>query len=874
MKLLTLTLENWRGVSASHIEFDGGVTLIEGPNEVGKSSLVEALRMLFQVKSGSQAAQVKAVKPVDQDVGSSVAAEVRCGDYHFEYRKTYNRKAGTELRILAPRAEQLTGDDAHNRAWDILSGHMDMALWDALLVEQGKEIGGVKLADSDGLARALDNAAGGAGVSGEESALFDAVQAEYERYFTLKSGKARYGDQQQRVEQHSAKVQQLKTTLRELDDDLRRFEGVSAEISRLQRALPELQQAKEQHEQRWSAIDSLQARLTAKEEEGKPLQQLLDHARNQWQQRQQAVADIACREQQLQQQQGALQPLAEHAAELERTVQAAEATQRELQTQRRALQQALQQARRAADYLQDAAELKRVEQLLEKVKTQRGELLAARETLAGIHITRAGRKAIQGAASALDVATRTRDNAATRLTIEAQQALDWQLDGEPVTLRAGETLDRHVAAALQLEIPELAHIRIAPATSAGELAAEVDARQQELDTLLARFQVGSVEQAITLDERRVDAEQAVDTLRERIEDMLQGADEASLQADCARLQQACAAALQQRDPGQPLPANAHEAKQQLETAGEALDACESELDQENGRLGEQRAELTLAQASLHQASIEVNALTSVLEEKRNSLAQAVAAEPDVAMERAVTAREQQLAAITEELEQLRAELQAANPSTAKLQLDNASHALRRAERDIIDQQQEQAVLKSRLDRAQANGLFEELEAAAQALAEAEDTLAATERRAAAAKLLWETLNEHRDASRQAYVRPLREGIKNLGKIVFGSDFDIALAEDWTILSVTRSGRTVPFDSLSVGAKEQLGILTRLAAARIVDDQGGVPVIIDDALGFSDPSRLQSMGAAIAAAGRDAQVVVLTCTPGRFMYLGEVGVRRL
>ncbi|MEZ5555065.1 hypothetical protein [Haliea sp.] len=113
------------------------------------------------------------------------------------------------------------------------------------------------------------------------------------------------------------------------------------------------------------------------------------------------------------------------------------------------------------------------------MNAQRGELLAARETLSGIHITRAGRKAIQAAASALDVATRTRDNAATCLTIEAQQALDWQLDGEPVTLRAGETLDRHVAAALQLEIPELAHIRIAPATSAGELAAEVDARQQE-----------------------------------------------------------------------------------------------------------------------------------------------------------------------------------------------------------------------------------------------------------------------------------------------------------------------------------------------------------------------------------------------------------
>ena len=874
MKLLTLTLENWRGVIASHIEFDNAVTLIEGPNEVGKSSLVEALRMLFREKSGSKKKEVQAVQPVGQDVGSSVAAEVRCGDYHFHYSKTYNRKAGTELRIIAPRVEQLTGDDAHNRAWEILSGHMDMALWDALLVEQGKEIGGVKLADSDGLARALDNAAGGAGVSGEESALFDAVQAEYERYFTLKTGKPRYADEQQRVEKNHEKVQQLQATLRELEDDLRRFEGVSAEISRLQRALPELQEAKEQHEQRWTAIDSLQARLNAKEEEGKPLQQLLDHARNQWQRRQDAAAEIARREQDLAQKHAALQPLAEHARELERTVQAAEATHKELQTQRRALQQALQQARRDTACLQNAEELARLQQLLQRVHTQRTELAALRKTLADIHITAEGRRTIQAAASALDVASRTRDNAATRLSIDALQAAEFQLNGEAISLRPGAPLERQVAENLQIDIPELARITIAPAASAGELAADVDAKQQELDTLLARYQVKSVEQAITLDEQRADAEQLLRSAQQRLQDTLQGADEEALQADCARLQQACEDALQQRDPGQAMPTSEREARAQLETASEALDACESELDQEAGRLAEQRDELTRAQSQQQQASTELNALSSVLEDKRSSLAQEREAEPDAALEQAVTEREQQLAAITAELEQLRAQLEAEDPDSARLQRDNATQALRRAERDIIDQQQEQAVLKSRLDRAQANGLFEELEAAEQALAEAEDTLAATERRAAAAKLLWETLNAQRDASRQAYVAPLRDGIRSLGKIVFGSDFDLVLGEDWTILDVIRDGKTIPFDSLSVGAKEQLGILTRLAAARIVADQGGVPVIIDDALGFSDPTRLQSMGAAIAAAGRDAQVVVLTCTPGRFMYLGEVGVRRL
>ena len=81
-------------------------------------------------------------------------------------------------------------------------------------------------------------------------------------------------------------------------------------------------------------------------------------------------------------------------------------------------------------------------------------------------------------------------------------------------------------------------------------------------------------------------------------------------------------------------------------------------------------------------------------------------------------------------------------------------------------------------------------------------------------------------------------------------------------------------ALSVGAKEQLGLLVRLAAARIVATQGGVPLIIDDALGFSDPSRLKSMSTALSAAGKDSQIIILTCDPGRFSYIGNAALRRL
>ena len=164
-----------------------------------------------------------------------------------------------------------------------------------------------------------------------------------------------------------------------------------------------------------------------------------------------------------------------------------------------------------------------------------------------------------------------------------------------------------------------------------------------------------------------------------------------------------------------------------------------------------------------------------------------------------------------------------------------------------------------------------MEGAERVFEDSEAELMATRRRAAAIELLWATLNKHRNLAREAYVKPLKQAIEKLGRIVFGAAFEVELGDDWSLVSRTLHGKTLPFDDLSVGAKEQLGILTRLAAAQIVSKQGGVPLIIDDALGFSDPVRLETMGAAIAAAGKKSQIIILTCTPGRFTHVGSANL---
>ena len=110
--------------------------------------------------------------------------------------------------------------------------------------------------------------------------------------------------------------------------------------------------------------------------------------------------------------------------------------------------------------------------------------------------------------------------------------------------------------------------------------------------------------------------------------------------------------------------------------------------------------------------------------------------------------------------------------------------------------------------------------------------------------------------------------------VFGDGLSIELTEDLSIASRTLDGRTVPFESLSGGTREQLSILLRLAAAMIVAPDGGVPLILDDALGYSDSSRLADMGAVLALAGRHCQVIVLTCFPERYRAVGGARVVEL
>ena len=86
MKYKRLRITNYRGVDSSEIDFESrGLTLVQGPNEAGKTSLSEAIGILFEHPDNASNKNVKAIRPVHRDAGPEIELEAESGPYKFTY---------------------------------------------------------------------------------------------------------------------------------------------------------------------------------------------------------------------------------------------------------------------------------------------------------------------------------------------------------------------------------------------------------------------------------------------------------------------------------------------------------------------------------------------------------------------------------------------------------------------------------------------------------------------------------------------------------------------------------------------------------------------------------------------------------------------
>ena len=297
-----------------------------------------------------------------------------------------------------------------------------------------------------------------------------------------------------------------------------------------------------------------------------------------------------------------------------------------------------------------------------------------------------------------------------------------------------------------------------------------------------------------------------------------------------------------------------------ETARDAAVAAAAALAEKSTQTTVLGERVQTAQAALAEVAEKLGAARVVIDDA------AIAARADAAAARSATAH-----AAADALAQRCA---SAGADTAQAELAAASDAAESVTREHTALTREVDVIAIELGVMGGEGRQGELD---DAEAEAERVRAGYDRlqgRAEAVALLRETMMRHRDATRARYVAPYRTELERLGRTVFGDTFEVEVDAELNICARTLEGCTVPYESLSGGAREQLGILARLAGAALVAKEDTVPVVIDDALGFSDPDRLIRMGSVFTTVGDRGQVIVLTCTPGRYDGIADAQIIEL
>lgn len=874
MRIRRLSIENWRGVSVSEIEFGDGVTIIAGPNEVGKSSLFEALRFLFRFPDSSSHRDIDSVRPVHVDQAPAVALEADLGDQSIHYAKRF-KKAGrageTTLRIEVPgrNPESLTGREAHDRAEALLAGNIDVDLWEALQVEQGTGIRQASLKEKRGLQEALDAAAGTQNaLTQDDAALIERVEAEYGRYFT-RTGKPR--DALDSLPAKIAAVEQRRKDLMQRIEATQAFTDRHAQTNRdlaaKETQLPAMKDQVAGLQQRLNEVRAIEMAYTKAALEVKGFEGGLGEDERTAAQRSQWREEIRQRTTAVQADQSRLAELVEQRA----AVEAELANLQQHQAQQRDSLVALDAQRRLCRLaIEDAGyrrELERINVLLDRVAGLDRKQLAVQAVIDGIALEPKDVEALRRLERALIEAEATARAVAPSLRLTALTGVDLQVRGKAVHLEPGEVRADAVTSGFSMTLPGMLELAIATTSNIDESQAAAAAARQAFASALAQRLVTSLAQA----ESRLAEKQAALAQSKEIETQraswLEGETRSTLRARASELA-ARRAASAGEEPGTELWENEAAAREslpeldvQVQDAQAVLDRATNEEATLRGRLSGLRVDL----ATLTER-VDNNAKGAVAAQAKLDTARSELSDHDLAA-RLVTVRAT-LAAAQARLEMVREALAAADPASVQLLTENAEAALDRHRREIAEIRVEIGKLEGQLAQGRSEGLFDQLSAAETELTGLQSEFQRVERRALAAKRLWEVLDAHRIAASQRYVRPLKDRIDTLGRLVFNPSFAVDLGNDLSIESRSLDGVTVPFDSLSGGAREQLGILARLAAAQIVGAHSEVPVLMDDTLGFTDYERLTKMGAVIATVARDNQVIILTCMPSRFSYIGN------
>lgn len=852
MKLISLSVKNFRGITDQSIEFADGITIVAGQNEAGKSSLIEAFDLLLRLKDGSRSQDILQAQPVGRDVGPEVEAEFIISDDHVRYRKRWMIQKETVLEFVSGprRGKSLTAGAAHDAAEELWK-NLDTHLWNASRLMQATALEQSALDASTSLQRALDSRSGGTVDDMTSGPLIEKVTAEADIYYTptrtekkiLKDAQARVEAAKLRVVEAEASTDEIAgliETLTELEDSIAdREKSIASETSELTALAA-----------RAEAAQKLQAEVDEAGRKTEAAQRSFDEAKQKAEARTVLIttaekAEIATAELKEKQEKFSadLAPLDEAAKESAEHLAA-------VKTKLAKVKKELAAARLFDRQRQTRLDVDRLTAQLSEYEKLSSEIAALESTI--ITVDAGKLDTITALEQKIAIAEAAARAGAAQLRIDSLDGTQKVLVNGSDTSVDKEPHEVPVLSELAIEVPGRLRFTITPAAGDEDTRRDLSRLKDEfIEALNETGHSSSAELKAALVKYNEDSAK-LERTKERRADRLEGRSAEDLRDELAKHQAW-------------LETQTDAAEGDIDALSELQDEYEIELETAQAILVDRQGSCSKLRTDLAGITGQVTNQEAVLTGALEDLEKAREAASDDTLEEAVAESEKSLASANENL------------STVKGKLDDSGgaavisdHALQvrhvQGLRDILaDEKGKKAVTTGILDSKNRDDIQLEFDNAITELERAEAENVSLQARAKAALLLEQVLLKHQEATRSRYIEPFRDSLRELGRATYqDQSFDVEVAQDLTVSDRFMGGKLIPFRSLSTGAREQMAILIRLATASLVSADDAVPVFFDDTLGYSDRRRLHRVVEAISSS--DRQIIIFTANEDRFAGL--------
>lgn len=874
MRIHRLQISNFRGVDECAVTFPtDGVTIIEGPNEIGKTTLSEAIDLLMYERDDSTKRTVKSVQPVGKDVGAEAEIEMTSGPYHFIYRKRWHRHKMTELTILQPQRGQFAGREAHDKVRSMLEETLDRPLWEALRLRQGTQLEQAVLV-GDSLGRALDLAAGGDTEDQRGDDIWIRVTSERDKYWTATGlAKSERTVLATKVASEGTRVVEIERVLKELQGDADAVEALQGDAKELVEKQKEQKDLERNLRTKFDAIEHQRIDVERLKGAYDTAQAERDRAQEISKGRIDLVTRVAAAVKAMADQESRVTRTAPALSSAETLLQEAQGATVIARGKASAAEAAYRRAIADETYRRHEIELAQLSERLERVQEAIRRSTEA-ETI--LEVNKVNDEMVDRIREAYLELVRTEAAAsagASNIDMHALVDVTITAEGKSVALTAGEQHHLVVADSAELEVPNVIRIVITAGDEAKSMAFRLTDAQASFKEVCAEAGVEDVAGAQIAANDRKEALRVLASADKDIKQDLRDLTTETLDQKIQRIASSISNYEKDRPSAPSLPDDLDEAHriagkcdEELQLLREDLIRFETYESKSSESLQTLRLDDAGTKANLGQARALKVRETASLTATREELS-------DHAIANQLTKSESDLLRCTDALMQAKDNLKAQNPEIVETRLQNARDVLTRVTDELYENDIRVRELRTKLAVKGDEGLGQQLDDSKSMLAHLSRERDRLEVHALAAKVLYDSFAARRADTLRRYVAPFRERIETLARIVFNPSLEVELDTELRISRRTLDGVTLDFVDLSTGAKEQLAMISRLACASIVAADGA-PVIFDDALGWSDPRKLDSMGAVISAAGQSCQIIIMTCTPGRYASVGKAKVVKL